>query len=49
MAPVPMRGKRNESAFVAYVLDKMSDVYGIPRDEVDAITTKTAKRLFRLD
>lgn len=49
MAPVPMRGKRNESAFVAYVLDKMADVYGISRDEVDAITTKTAKRLFRLD
>lgn len=49
MAPVPMRGKRNESAFVAYVLDKMADVYGISRDEVDEITTKTTKRLFRLD
>lgn len=48
MAPVPMRGKRNESAYVSYVLQKMAAVYGISPDEVDAETTKTALHLFKL-
>ncbi len=48
MAPVPMRGKRNESAYVSYVLQKMAAVYGISLDEVDAETTKTALHLFNL-
>lgn len=48
MAPVPMRGKRNESAYVSYVLQKMAAVYGISPDEVDAETTKTALHLFNL-
>ncbi len=46
MAPVPMRGKRNESSFVRYVLEKVAEVYGISVDEVERITTATAKRMF---
>lgn len=49
MAPVPMRGKRNESAYVSYVLEKIAEVYGMPKEEVDRITTATAKRIFRID
>lgn len=48
MAPVPMRGKRNESSFVRYVLEKVAEVYGLSVDEVDRTTTATAKRLFRI-
>lgn len=46
MAPVPMRGKRNESAFVAYVKTKMAEAYGVSEDEVDRQTTLNAMRLF---
>ena len=49
MAPVPMRGKRNESAYVKYVLEKMATVYGLSADEVDKVTTATAKRLFAIN
>lgn len=45
MAPVPMRGKRNESSFVRYVLEKMAEVYGLSVDEVEKTTTETAKRV----
>lgn len=46
MAPVPMRGKRNESAFVPYVLKKLAECYGVTEKEADRITTTTAMRLF---
>lgn len=46
MAPVPMRGKRNESAFVPYVLKKLAECYGVTEEEADRITTTTAMRLF---
>lgn len=46
MAPVPMRGKRNESAFVAYVRDKMAEAYGVTAEEIDRQTTQNAMRLF---
>lgn len=49
MAPVPMRGKRNESAYVKYVLEKMATVYGLSADEVDKVTTATAKHLFAIN
>lgn len=48
MAPVPMRGKRNESAFVALVLKKMAEVYGMEESEIDRITTENATRIFAL-
>ncbi|MCF0203212.1 MAG: TatD family hydrolase [Bacteroidaceae bacterium] len=46
MAPVPMRGKRNESSYIPYIIEKLSEVYGIPANEIDAITTATAKSVF---
>ena len=46
MAPVPVRGRRNESAFVRYVLDKTAECYGISPEEVAAITTDNVKRVF---
>lgn len=48
MAPVPHRGKRNEPSFVAMVCNRLAEAYGVAAAEVDAITTKTAKRIFGL-
>lgn len=48
LAPVPHRGKRNESAYVAHTLQHLSEVYCCPSSEIDKVTTMTAKRLFGL-
>ena len=48
MAPVPMRGKRNESAFLVHVVAKMAESYGISEQEVMTQTPVNAHRLFRL-
>lgn len=46
MAPVPMRGKRNESAFVPYIAAKLAETYSTTVDEIYRITSATAKKLF---
>lgn len=46
MAPVPMRGQRNEPSFVAYVLQRMAEAYGVNPDEVARQTTANASRVF---
>lgn len=48
MAPVPMRGQRNESAFIVHVITKMAECYGLTADEVAAKTTENAERVFHL-
>lgn len=49
LTPVPHRGKRNESAYVEHVCRKIADIHGCSFEEVDAMTTATAKRLFCID
>lgn len=46
LAPVPMRGKRNESSFVPYVADFLAGIYGCTVEEVAAVTTANARALF---
>ncbi len=46
MAPVPMRGKRNESAFVAYVMKQLAESYKIPEEEVVRQTNANVQRFF---
>ena len=46
MAPVPMRGKRNESAYVRLVLEKLAECYGVEPERVADITNETVKRVF---
>jgi len=48
MAPVPMRGKRNEPAFTRYVLQRLAESYGVSEEEVAAKTNANAARVFRL-
>jgi len=46
MAPVPMRGQRNESAYVKFVLEKMAECYGMDVADVARTTTENVKRIF---
>lgn len=46
MAPVPMRGQRNEPAFVAHVRRKLAEVYGVSEETVDEVTTGNVQRIF---
>lgn len=48
MAPVPMRGKRNEPAFVAYVLQRMAEAYNVTSAEVERQTNDNVKRVFAM-
>lgn len=48
MAPVPMRGKRNESSFVRYVLDRVATCYGVTPEEVAEATNRNVERVFKL-
>lgn len=46
LAPVPHRGKRNEPAYVRYVLEEVARVKGITFEELEEITTANARELF---
>ncbi|MBR1448007.1 MAG: TatD family hydrolase [Prevotella sp.] len=46
MAPVPMRGQRNESAYLVHVISRMAEAYGISEDELKRRTTENAERVF---
>jgi len=46
LTPVPMRGKRNEPAFVLYIADKIAEIHMTTREQVEKITTANAARLF---
>jgi TatD DNase family protein len=46
LAPVPFRGKRNESSYVRIVAEKIAELYQIPIEEVARITTANSKAIF---
>ena len=46
LAPIPMRGRRNEPAYVAHVAAKLAEIKNLSEDEVATITTNNFFRLF---
>lgn len=48
LAPVPFRGKRNEPSYLKYVVDKLAEIKKISTEEIAAITTANAEKLFSL-
>jgi TatD DNase family protein len=48
LAPVPHRGKRNESAWVSFTLARLAAVRNVPLDDLAACTVANAVRLFGL-
>lgn len=49
LAPVPMRGKRNEPAFIKYTAKKLANLKNLNIEEIAEITTNNAFELFRID
>ena len=49
LTPVPYRGKRNDSRYLPYVIEKLAEWKGISADEMERITFENGKRLFRLE
>lgn len=47
LAPVPHRGKRNESAFVIEVLRKIAVIYNVSEQQAEDITNSNTKRIFQ--
>jgi len=48
LAPVPFRGKRNESAYIIKVLEKLSLIYGVSEKQISEITTQNSKDIFNI-
>ena len=48
LTPVPFRGKRNESSYLKYVIEKLSLIKKISVEEVAAVTTANAEKIFGL-
>lgn len=46
LTPVPFRGKRNESSYIKYIAEKLAQVKNVSVDEVAAVTTVNAKKIF---
>ncbi|MBP5394111.1 MAG: TatD family hydrolase, partial [Bacteroidaceae bacterium] len=47
LAPVPYRGKRNESAYIVEVLRKIAQIYNVSEQEAEDITNSNVKRIFK--
>ncbi|QCE40767.1 TatD family hydrolase [Psychroserpens sp. NJDZ02] len=46
LAPKPYRGKRNESSYILKVVEKLSEIYDLPEQEIADITTENSKKVF---
>ena len=48
LTPVPFRGKRNESAYIPYIAEKLAQIKECSIEEIAATTTSNAEKLFRI-
>jgi TatD DNase family protein len=46
LAPVPFRGKRNESSYLINVVDRLSVIYNLSQEEIAFVTTENSKAIF---
>ena len=46
LAPMPMRGKKNEPSFIKYTLEKLAEIKLLTPEEIDKITTKNFNTIF---
>ena len=49
LAPVPNRGKRNDSSNIEYVIEKLADIKGVTKEEIARVTYENACRVYGLD
>lgn len=48
LAPIPYRGKRNESSYIVKVISKLAEIYQVTTEEIAAITTENSRFIFRI-
>lgn len=48
LTPVPYRGKRNESSYLKYVVEKLAEIKKVSKEEVASVTTANAEKIFGL-
>jgi TatD DNase family protein len=48
LAPVPYRGKRNESAYIINVLKKLANIYDVTEKQIASITTQNSIDVFNI-
>ncbi len=48
LAPAPFRGKRNESAYITKVLEKLSVIYNVSEEHIAKVTTQNSKDIFNI-
>ena len=48
MAPVPLRGQRNESSYIVHMIDKLAETYGVSAEEICQQTNGNVARIFSL-
>jgi TatD DNase family protein len=46
LAPVPFRGKTNESSYLVYIAEKVAEIYSLSIDQVASVTTANSKVIF---
>ena len=46
LAPVPFRGKPNESSYLVYIAQKLADIYSVTMEEIAGVTTENSKQIF---
>ena len=46
LAPIPFRGKRNESSYLLNIIDKLAAIYNLPAKDIATITTENSKGIF---
>lgn len=49
LAPVPYRGKRNESSYTSLVALKLADIFGVSLAEIETVTTRNANDIFKFE
>ncbi len=46
LAPIPFRGKRNESSYILNIVDKLASLYGLSSEQIALKTTENSKAIF---
>lgn len=46
LSPSPHRGKRNESSYITFVIEKLATIYKLTFNEIAAVTTENSKEVF---
>jgi len=49
LAPVPFRGRRNESSYLVHIAEKVGEIHNLTGEDIGAITTRNALELFQID